>query len=64
MKKGSIGKLLIGTGGPFTYYYQFWLRGSEYPNSGGSFMNLLFDILVCWLPVTGIYLFAKRNKTR
>jgi hypothetical protein len=47
-------------GFPYRYYYQFWLRGSDYPNCSGNFVNLLWDCTICWIIVTGLFLFAKR----
>ncbi len=49
-------------GFPFSYYYQFWLSGSDGPNWGGNYLNLLLDCFICWTVVTGIYLLLRREK--
>ncbi len=48
-------------GFPFKFYHQFWLSGNDYPNFGGNFLNLLFDCLICWVVVTGIFLLVQKK---
>ena len=49
-------------GFPFTFYGQFWLRGSDSPNSGWHINYLFYDCLITWLVVLGIYLIIKKYK--
>lgn len=53
-------KLEIGF--PFTFYEQFWLNGSNLPNSGWTLNNLFYDCLLTWLVVTGLYYGIQRRK--
>lgn len=51
-------KLEIGF--PFIYYEQFWLAGSRIPNSIWMIDNLIYNCVLTWVVVTGIYLLTKR----
>lgn len=52
----------LSVGFPFTFYEQFWLAGSDLPNSGWRGTNLLPDCFLTWLVVMGMYLFFNRPK--
>lgn len=58
-KSSETYKLDIGF--PFIYYRQFWLSGSTIPNSGWTITNLIYDCLITWVVVTGIYFFIQRT---
>lgn len=59
-KNGEPYRLDIGF--PFKYYEQFWLRGSEIPNSGWLLNNLIYDCLLTWIVITGIYILILKIK--
>ncbi len=46
-------------GFPFTYYSQFFIE-EPIPNSGWKLNNLLLDIVITWIIVTGIYLLSTK----
>lgn len=54
----------LDIGYPFRFYEQFFLRGSEIPNSGWYIDNLLYDCVLTWLFITGLYVLTQiiRNK--
>jgi len=54
----------MDVGFPFIYYGQFWLRGSDFPNSGWHINYLFYDCLITWLVVTGIYMIVQRHKNK
>jgi hypothetical protein len=49
-------------GFPFTFYEQFWMRGSDFPNSGWHIDNLFYDCLIIWIVVTGAYVIIQKYK--
>jgi hypothetical protein len=49
-------------GFPFTFYGQFRLRGSDFPNSGWYINYLFYDCLITWIIVTGIYIWVMKSK--
>ncbi|RSK38411.1 hypothetical protein [Hymenobacter perfusus] len=52
-------KLAIGF--PWTYYYQFWVRGEDLPQFGWHVVHLGYDCLLTWLVVLALYLLWKRT---
>lgn len=59
-KIGERYKLNIGF--PFKYYEQFWVRGSDIPNSGWIIENLFYNCVITWIIVTAIfYVSVKKN---
>jgi hypothetical protein len=48
-------------GFPFEYYSQFWIKGSDIPNSGWNLKNLFYDCFLCWIIVTGLYVMKQLN---
>jgi hypothetical protein len=49
-------------GFPFTYYSQFWVGNSIFPNFGWNVPNLLLDCLLTWVFIVGIYFWFKQKK--
>ena len=54
----------LNVGFPFTYFSQFWVSGSNYPNSGWKGDYLLYDCFLTWLLVTGTYLILVNRKKK
>lgn len=54
-------KPVTNLGFPFKYYHQFWLNGSDFPNSGWNLNNFILDCFIIWILTTTIYLLAKRK---
>lgn len=52
----------LDIGFPFKFYGQFWLSGSDIPNSGWTISNLFYDCMLTWIVVTGIYYLIKRRR--
>lgn len=52
----------LAIGFPFKYYEQFWLRGSDIPNSGWFGHHLFYDCMITWLIVAGQYTLYKKRK--
>lgn len=52
----------LDIGFPLKFYGQFWLRGSEIPNSSWHPINLFYDCVLTWLVVTGLYYLIKRKR--
>lgn len=50
-------------GFPFIYYHQFQVNNNPYLNSGWMVNNLIYDCLITWTFVTGVYILIKRKKT-
>jgi hypothetical protein len=48
-------------GFPYSYYHEFMVD-CPIPNSGWNIKHLIFDCLITWMFVTGLYLIIKRNK--
>jgi heme/copper-type cytochrome/quinol oxidase subunit 4 len=55
-------KPVTNIGFPFTYYYQFWLNGSDSPNCGWNFTNFVYDLIIVSLVVVGAYYFIENRK--
>ena len=55
-------KPVANLGYPFSYYYQFWLKGSDSPNCGWDFKNFVLDGLIVWIITITIYFIVKKNK--
>jgi len=53
-------KLEIGF--PFKYYYQFFVNDNKIPNSGWIGKNLIYDCLLTWIFIAGIYYIIKKIK--
>jgi len=56
-KNGEPYRLDIGF--PFRFYQQFWLRGSEIPNSGWFIGNLFYDCILTWMVIVGLFVLIK-----
>lgn len=54
----------LEVGFPFAYYYQFWLRGNEFPNSGWDIENLFYNCFLTWLITTGIFFYFCSPNTK
>jgi hypothetical protein len=53
----------LDIGFPFKYYGQFWLSGSNIPNSSWNINNLFYDCLLTWIVVVGLYYLILRTRT-
>jgi hypothetical protein len=50
-------------GFPYSYYYQFWTRGSNGPNCGWVFSNFILDAVITWFIIFIVYFAFNRNKS-
>lgn len=56
-------KPVTNIGFPFNYYYQFWLSGSDSPNSGWVPINFILDAIIVWVIVLIAYFYLNRKKS-
>jgi hypothetical protein len=56
---GDIYTMEIGF--PYVYYKQFQLRGNPFLNTQWNQNELLLDIFMYWVVITGLYLFFKKR---
>jgi hypothetical protein len=54
----------LNIGFPLIYYNQFWLSGSNIPNSGWTVNYLFFDCILTWVIVTGTYIIWLKIKKK
>jgi hypothetical protein len=54
----------LSIGFPWTYYYQFWVRGEHVPQSGWQRLHLSYDCLLTWLVIVGLYVRWKQTAAK
>ena len=50
-------------GFPFKYFRQFWLRGNDFPITVWTGKHLIYDGVLTWVIVTGLFLFTQKLTT-